>query len=167
MSPRLPHRRRVGLVRTVLAVTLAGASGCGEDQRRSVTEEAARELLHSVDKAVERQNPTELGAYIADGAPVNLHVDDGANGGLDGDKVQYLRALEEGFRRAREYRYERRDTRIAIEENSPTARATYTVQEVLRYDDSTARAVTRYEVTLAYRDGALKITAIEGRTTAE
>lgn len=167
MSLRLSHTPHAGLALAVLVVALAGASGCDESQPRSVTEKGVRELLHSVDQAVQRQNATELGVYVADGAPVRLRVGDGLGGGMDGDKAQYIQALQKGFRRVREYRYERSDTAIAIDEDSSTARAMYAVREALRYDESTVRAVTRYTIAVAYRDGVLKITAIEGHMDAE
>ncbi len=128
-----------------------------------ITEPQVEALLEALDQAARSLKTDALMAHFADDAVITLEVPtaDGQRR-LRWSKTEYAKELDEGYKDAMDYAFERTETAIRIAPDGLSATVTATMIETLRTRDRLIRAVSRDEARLELRDGKLLVTRLDG-----
>jgi len=156
----MPGRGVRVMTLTLLVVLLRLPAPLAQAQ---ITEPQVQALLESLDQAARSLKTDALMAHFADDAVMTLEVPtpDGPQR-LRWNKTEYAKELDEGYKDAIDYTFERTETAIRIAPDGLSATVTATMVETLRTRDRLIRAVSRDKARLELRNGKLLVTRLDG-----
>lgn len=131
-----------------------------------LTERSVRQVMNSVEQAVQEQDAEALVSHFADDAVIILRFAEVGQAGMKYDVQGYQQRLEQAWSMPMQYQYQISDMTLSLNNHGQSAAVGQALLETVTFDGEAMMITeTQESLDIINRDGQAKIIRLEGLMT--